>query len=194
MKEALKTEIPPQEQEGLPGSEQEMTPKPIYDYPEKKGSGKMNGKVALITGGDSGIGKAVAVLFAKEGADIAIVYLSEHEDANETKSSIEKYGRKCLLIAGDVSQENFCEEAVRKTIDEYKKLDVLVNNAAMQVEAKSLEELKTENLVKTFETNIFSMFWITKYALPMLILRQTCRVADLLLILLHYIKQHLVLG
>lgn len=166
MKEELKKEIPPQEQEGLPGSEQEMTPRPIYDYPEKKGSGKLKDKVAFITGGDSGIGKAVGILFAKEGADIAIAYLNEHEDANETKSVIEKYGRKCLLIPGDVSQEAFCEEAIKKTIDEYNKLDILVNNAAMQVEAKTLEELKTENLVKTFETNIFSMFWITKYALP----------------------------
>lgn len=157
-------EIPPQEQE-LPGSDQEMNPKPIYDYPEKKGSGKLDGKVALITGADSGIGKAVAILFAKEGADVAVVYLNEHEDANETKTVIEEYGKKCLLIPGDISKEDFCKDAVEKTVKEFGKLDVLVNNAAMQVEAKTLEELKTENLIKTFETNIFSVFWVTKYAL-----------------------------
>ncbi len=165
MKEDLKKEIPPQEQPNLPGTEQEMDPKPVYDYPEKKGSGKLNDRVAFISGGDSGIGKAVAILFAKEGAHIAIAYLNEHEDANDTKSIIEKYGRKCLLISGDVSKEDFCKDAIKKTIDEYGKLDVLVNNAAMQVTAETLEDLKTENLIKTFETNIFSMFWITKYAL-----------------------------
>lgn len=162
--EVMPKEIPPQEQE-LPGSDQEMNPKPIYDYPEKKGSGKLDGKVALITGADSGIGKAVAILFAKEGADVAVVYLNEHEDANETKTVIEEYGKKCLLIPGDISKEDFCKDAVEKTVKEFGKLDVLVNNAAMQVEAKTLEELKTENLIKTFETNIFSVFWVTKYAL-----------------------------
>lgn len=167
MKKALKKNIPPQSQK-LPGSEKKMKPQPVFDYPEVKGSGKMKGKVALITGGDSGIGKAVAILFAKEGADIAIAYLSEHEDAKDTKNIIESYGQQCLLIPGDVSKENFCRKVVQKTINEYGKLTTLVNNAATQVEAETLEEVKTENLIKTFETNIFSMFWITKYALPYL--------------------------
>lgn len=167
MKKVLPKKIPQQSQE-LPGSEKKMKPQPVFDYPEVKGSGKMKDKVALITGGDSGIGKAVAVLFAKEGADIAISYLSEHEDAKDTKKIVEHYGRRCLLIPGDVSKETFCKKAIQKTIDTYGKLTTLVNNAATQVESETLEDLKTENLVKTFETNIFSMFWITKYALPYL--------------------------
>ena len=167
MKKALTKKIPPQSQK-LPGSEKKMKPQPVYDYPEVKSSGKMKGKVALITGGDSGIGKAVAILFAKEGADIAIAYLSEHEDAKETKSIVEQYGQQCLLIPGDVSKESFCKKAVLKTIDTFSKLTTLVNNAAMQVEAETLEVLETKNLIKTFETNIFSMFWVTKYALPYL--------------------------
>jgi len=167
MKKVLNKKIPPQSQK-LPGSEKKMKPQPVYDYPEVKGSGKMKGKIALITGGDSGIGRAVAVLFAKEGANIAISYLNEHEDAKITKSAVEQYGQQCLLMAGDVSKENFCKKLVQKTIDKYGGLTTLVNNAAMQVEAETLEELKTGNLVKTFQTNIFSMFWITKYALPYL--------------------------
>jgi NAD(P)-dependent dehydrogenase (short-subunit alcohol dehydrogenase family) len=165
--EELKQEPQRQKQE-LPGSEQEMTPKPITDDPSRQGCGKLTGKTAIITGGDSGIGKAVAILFAKEGADVAIVYLSETEDANETKELVEKYKRKCLLVEGDLSKEHFCKEAIQRTIDEFGKLDIVVNNAAMQIPADTLEELQTENLIKTFETNIFSMFWITKYALPYL--------------------------
>lgn len=167
MKKVVNKKILPQIQK-LPGSEKKMKPQPVYDYPEVKGSAKMKGKVALITGGDSGIGRAVAVLFAKEGADIAISYLSEHEDAKETKTVIEQYGQQCLLIAGDVSKEGFCKKIVQKTIGRFGKLTTLVNNAAMQVEAATLEALKTKNLIKTFEANIFSMFWITKYALPYL--------------------------
>jgi NAD(P)-dependent dehydrogenase (short-subunit alcohol dehydrogenase family) len=167
MKKILNKKIPPQSQ-ALPGSEKKMKPQPVFDYPEIKGSGKMKGKVALITGGDSGIGKAVAILFAKEGADIAISYLSEHQDAKETKRIIEQYGQQCLLIPGDVSKETVCKKVIQNTIDAYGKLTTVVNNAAMQVEAETLEDLETENLVKTFETNIFSMFWITRYALPYL--------------------------
>ena len=122
-------------------------------------------KVALITGGDSGIGKAVAILFAREGAKVAIVYLEEHEDASETKEIVEKYGGTLLQIPGDISKEEFCKAAVQKTVDEFGKLDILVNNAAQQVVAKSLEELETKNLIHTFEVNIFSMFWLTKAAL-----------------------------
>jgi NAD(P)-dependent dehydrogenase (short-subunit alcohol dehydrogenase family) len=155
----------PQSQE-LPGDEHKMQPQPVYDNPKAKGCGKLRDKVALITGGDSGIGRAVAVLFAKEGADIAFVYLNEHEDANQTKESVEKYGRKCLAIAGDVSTEEFCYAAVEKTVNEYGRLDILVNNAAMQVESKSLLDITTDQLTKTFATNIYSYFWFTKAALP----------------------------
>ncbi len=159
--------MPKQAQSSLPGSEKDMNPKPVVDYPDKKGSGKLEGKAALITGGDSGIGKAVAILFAKEGADVAIVYLKEEqEDAEDTKKIVEEtYGRKCLLLPGDVSKEEFCKKAIDKTVQAYGKLDILVNNAAQQVEAKSLEELETKNLIHTFEVNIFSMFWMCKYAL-----------------------------
>ena len=163
--EKLNIDPPPQKQT-LPGSEKEMQPEPVSDYPDKPGCGKLKNKVAVITGGDSGIGKAVAILFAKEGADIAIVYLSETEDAKDTKNVVENtYGKKCLMIEGDVSKEDFCKDAVQQTIDAYGKLDILVNNAAQQIVAKSLEEIKTENLVHTFEVNIFSQFWMSKYAL-----------------------------
>lgn len=159
--------VPPQQQGGLPGKEKDMNPKPIVDNPEVKGSGKLKDKVALITGGDSGIGKAVAILFAKESADVAIVFLpQEKDDAEDTKKIVEEtYHRKCLLLPGDVSKEAFCKEAVENTVKEYGKLDILVNNASQQVEAKSLEELETKNLVHTFEVNIFGMFWMAKYAL-----------------------------
>ncbi len=145
-----------------------MNPKPIVDNPDRKGSGQLLDKVAIITGGDSGIGKAVAVLFAKEGADVAIVYLpEEEEDARDTQEMVEKkYGRKCLLQPGDISQEAFCKSVIDNTIQTFGKLDILVNNASQQVVAKSLEELETKNLVHTFEVNIFSMFWMCKYALP----------------------------
>src|SRR5690349_21523259 len=148
-----------------PGKESKMEPQPDFQ-PEYPGSGRLRNKIALITGGDSGIGRAVAVLFAKEGADIAIVYLNEHDDANETKINVEKYGRKCLLIATDISKENNCRKAIDKTISAYKKLDVLVNNAALHWAAEKFEDISTEQLLATFSTNIFSYFWMTKYALP----------------------------
>lgn len=148
-----------------PGKESKMEPRPDFQ-PEYPGSGRLRNKIALITGGDSGIGRAVAVLFAKEGADIAIVYLNEHDDANETKINVEKYGRKCLLIATDISKENNCRKAIDKTISAYKKLDVLVNNAALHWAAEKFEDISTEQLLATFSTNIFSYFWMTKYALP----------------------------
>ena len=137
------------------------------DFSERKGSDKLKGKVALITGGDSGIGKAVAILFAKEGADIAIAYLNEHTDAKDTKVIIEdRYNRKCLLIPGDLSKESHCKTVIKKMASEYKRIDILVNNAALHYENKSLADLTTKELTKTFGTNIFSYFWLTREALP----------------------------
>ncbi len=155
----------PQRQQ-RPGSELEMQPQPVADNAQVKGSGKLAGKKAFITGGDSGIGRAVAILFAKEGADVAIVYYNEHEDAQDTQQHIQQYGRKCLLIPGDLTKEKFCISAVTKTVKQFGKIDVLVNNAAIHYESKSLQDISTDQLLKTFQTNIFSMFWITKVALP----------------------------
>ena len=150
-----------------PGVEYKLKPLPETDPLQKEGTAKLKSKVAFITGGDSGIGKAVALLYAKEGADIVIVYLSEHTDAKTTAAEInELYGRKCLLIAGDISKERFCISAVKKAVDKFGKIDILVNNAAIHYECKNIQEITTENLVKTFSTNIFSMFWIVKAALP----------------------------
>lgn len=162
---ASKQTVPPQKQQ-LPGSEQQMDPKPVTDDPSYRPSGKLEGKVALITGGDSGIGKAVAILFAKEGAKVAIVYLEEHEDAEDTRQLIEKYGSKALLLPGDITDNRFCEDVISKTVDTFGQLDILVNNAAEQHTAKGLEELKLEDLHRTFATNIFSMFYLSKAALP----------------------------
>lgn len=148
-----------------PGKESEMRPLPVDDDKAVRGSGKLNGKVALITGGDSGIGRAVAILFAKEGADIAIAYLSEDDDAKQTKLAVEEYGKKCLLISGDLSKERHCIAAVEKTYKTYKKMDILVNNCALHYEQKELQDISTEQLLKTFQTNIFSFFWVTKHAL-----------------------------
>lgn len=156
----------PQHQQ-RPGIEKKLTPQPIFDYPDKKGTNKLHGKIALITGADSGIGKAVAVLFAKEGADIAIAYLNEHKDARDTAWIIQKkYNKKCLLIPGDLSSEKHCKTVIKKVVKEYKRIDLLVNNAALHYENKSLEDLTTRELLKTFGTNIFSFFWLTREALP----------------------------
>ena len=153
------------QQQKPPGKELKMEPQPVSDKPEQQGNGRLQDKVALITGGDSGIGKAVAILFAKEGANVAISYLNEDEDAKDTKRQVENYGGSCLLLPGDVSKEKNCASIVNKTIKKFGRIDILVNNAATQIEAETLEDVKTEDLVKTFETNIFSMFWITKAAL-----------------------------
>ncbi|MEI2581217.1 SDR family oxidoreductase [Scytonema sp. PRP1] len=155
---------PPQTQEA-PGVESQMTPKPKADDPQYKGSDKLKDKVALITGADSGIGRAVAIAFAKEGANVAILYLSEHDDAKETKHLVESLGRRAVTIAGDVGDETFCQQAVQQTVDEFGKLDILVNNAAEQHPKKSIEEISKEQLERTFRTNIFSMFFLTKAAL-----------------------------
>lgn len=158
--------VPAQKQDKQPGIEALMNPRPIFEDPQCKGSDKLKDKVALITGGDSGIGKAVAVAYAKEGADIAIVYFDEHQDAEETKKIIEQKGRKCILIPGDVADENFCNLAVQKTIEAFKKIDILVNNAAAQYPQNSIEDITAAQLEKTFRTNIFSMFFLTKAAMP----------------------------
>lgn len=162
------TQQPPQHQDQQPGRESEMTPRPQADDPQYKGSGKLQGKVALITGGDSGIGRAVAIAYAKEGADVAIGYLNEHEDAKETQNKVQELGRKCLPIAGDIGDESFCKQAVQQVIDTFGHLDILVNNAAEQHPQESIEDITAEQLERTFRTNIFSMFYLTKAAMPYL--------------------------
>jgi NAD(P)-dependent dehydrogenase (short-subunit alcohol dehydrogenase family) len=158
--------FPEQEQE-RPGIEAKMTPRPRYSAPAYRGSGKLEGKVALITGGDSGIGRAVAVLYAREGADVAIVYLPvEQRDAEETKRAVEKEGRRCVLIPGDVTSREFCDAAVARTVQELGGLDVLVNNAAYQQHQLSLADITDEQLEKTFRTNIFAYFYMARAALP----------------------------
>lgn len=155
---------PPQEQE-LPGVESKMQPRPKAEDAQYRGSGKLQDKVALITGGDSGIGRAVAIAFAKEGADVAFVYLKEHSDAEETKNRVEEHGRRALSIAGDITDEGFCQRVVQQTVDEFGKLDILINNAAEQHPQNSIEDITPEQLERTFRTNIFSMFYLTKAAI-----------------------------
>jgi len=158
--------LPPQHQP-KPGLEKDMTPRPQYKAPEYRGSEKLQGKVALITGGDSGIGRSVAVLYAKEGADIAIVYLPEEQpDAEETKQAVEAEGCRCLLIPGDVSKSDFCQTAIEKTVNKFGKLDILVNNAAFQMTHENITELSSEEFDYTFKTNIYAMFYLCKAALP----------------------------
>jgi NAD(P)-dependent dehydrogenase (short-subunit alcohol dehydrogenase family) len=157
--------MPAQVQEHQPGREGPMHPAPDY-APRYPGSGRLAGKVALITGGDSGIGRAVAVLFAREGADIGILYLEEHEDAEATRRAVEGEGRNCLLVAGDVADESVCRQAVERVLDAYGRLDILVNNAAEQHSVGGLEELSTEQLERTVKTNLFGYFFMTKAALP----------------------------
>ncbi|MGD1899905.1 MAG: SDR family oxidoreductase [Phormidesmis sp.] len=159
-------QIPAQAQDKQPAHESEMTPAPIYDRDSYKGSEKLKGKVALITGGDSGIGRSVAALYAKEGADVAISYLDEHEDAQKTKSEVEARGQKCLLLPGDISNETFCQEVVQKTVDEFGKLDILVSNAAEQYLEDDWENIDATRLGSIFSTNVFPMFYFTKAALP----------------------------
>lgn len=159
-------EFPPQKQEKQPGTRGEMEPKPrtVGDY--YKPAGKLRGKVALVTGGDSGIGRSAAIFFAKEGADVCIVYLDEHEDARDTQRLIKEQGRRCLLVAGDVGREELCLDAVKQTVETLGRLDVLVNNAGVQHPREKLEDISAEQLERTFRTNIFAMFFMTKAALP----------------------------
>ena len=158
--------FPKQAQKEQPGHTEEMHPQPIEVDENYKGSGKLKGKTAIITGGDSGIGRSVSLYFAKEGADVAIVYLNEHEDANKTKDMVANEGVRCMLLAGDVGDSSFCREIVDQVKSEFGKIDILVNNAAEQHVQESLLDISDEQLEKTFRTNIFSMFYLTKAVLP----------------------------
>ena len=160
-----KKQRPPQAQNRQPGIEAEMKPKPRAEDPRYRGSGKLQNRVALITGGDSGIGRAVSIAFAKEGADVAIIYFDEHQDAQETKRQVEEEGCRCITISGDVSREDFCQEAVKRTLQEFHRLDILVNNAAVQYPKESIEEISSDQLDHTFRTNIYSQFFMVKAAL-----------------------------
>jgi len=155
----------PAQHQKKPGHEHELDPRPRYEAPDYQGSGKLQDKVAIVTGGDSGIGRAVAVLFAREGADVAIVYLNEHEDAEETRAAIAKEGRRCLLIPGDVKDAAFCDGAVAATVHALGQLDILVNNAAFQMHAEKLEDLTDEHLQETLQTNIAGYFHMARAAL-----------------------------
>jgi NAD(P)-dependent dehydrogenase (short-subunit alcohol dehydrogenase family) len=157
--------VPEVHEDQLPGSEAKLEPKPDW-HPRYPGSGRLKGKVALVTGADSGIGRAVAALFAREGADVAIVYLCEHEDAEKSKQIVEDEGRRAIAMAGDIGSRDFCHEAVRKTIDAFGKLDVLVNNAGEQHPDKDVRDITEEQLRRTFQTNIFGMFFMTQAARP----------------------------
>ncbi|MCY9664184.1 SDR family oxidoreductase [Paenibacillus alginolyticus] len=156
---------PAQHQNQQPGIELLMTPRPVFDNPNYKGSGKLKDKVALITGGDSGQGRAIAVAYAKEGADVVIVYLNEHADAEDTKQFVEQKGRQCLSIAGDIGNEAFCKQVVEQTVKQFGKLDILVNNAAEQHVQNSLGDITSEQMEQTFRTNFFSVFFLSKAAL-----------------------------
>lgn len=155
----------PQTQERQPGREYKMNPEPEFE-PFYEGVGKFRDQVILISGGDSGIGKAVSLAFANEGGNVAIIYKEEDKDALETKKLIEEYGGKCLLIRGDIGEKDFCKEAVQRTIDEFGRLDILVNNAAEQHVEEEFEKIKEEQLLQTFKTNIYSYFFLTQEALP----------------------------
>lgn len=158
--------FPPQHQEQQPGIESKMIPQPVFDRPDHVGSGKLQHKVAIVTGGDSGIGRAVSVAFAKEGADVVIVYLNEHGDAQEAKRRVEEQGRRCHVIAGDVGEEPFCQQVVEECLREFGRLDLLVNNAAEQHVQSGLEKISAAQMERTFRTNFFGAFYLTRAALP----------------------------
>ena len=148
--------FPPQHQNHQPGTEGEMHPSPISVDNRYRGSEKLKDKVAVITGGDSGIGKSVSIYFAKEGADVVIVYFNEDQDATKTKQLVEKEGRKCMLLAGDIGNEDFCKSVIEQTLSKFGKIDILVNNAAEQHPQKSIIDITAQQLERTFRTNIFS--------------------------------------
>ncbi len=160
--------MPPQSQNTQPGLEYKMQPKPEYIREGYKGSEKLKGKVALISGGDSGIGRAVSVHFAREGADVAIIYLNEDKDAELTQKLVEEAGRKCLLIKGDIQKEAFCKSAVKKTVDKLGKLDILVNNAAVHYPKEDIQAIASKDFLKTFQTNVFGFFYCSQAALEYL--------------------------
>jgi NAD(P)-dependent dehydrogenase (short-subunit alcohol dehydrogenase family) len=160
-----KKQRPRQTQARQPGLETEMKPRPVSDRPEKP-EGRLAGKVALITGGDSGIGRAVAIAFAQEGADVVVGYLDEHKDAHETRERVEELGRRCVLFAGDIGRTAVCRRIVDTAVREFGRLDIVVNNAAEQHPKKSLAQISDEQLLKTFRTNVFSFFYVTRAALP----------------------------
>ncbi len=162
----FKVQFPPQRQTQQPGFEYLMYPRPIFDNPNYKASGKLKGKVAIITGGDSGLGRSIAIYFAKEGAKVVIPYYNEHEDANFTKNYIERLGGECLLLPGDIKNRQFCKEIVKKTIAKFNKIDILVNNAGVQFQQKELTDISDEQFDYTMRTNIYSMFYLTKASLP----------------------------
>lgn len=159
---------PPQHQEKQPGIELDMTPRPAYEGEKTDVFSKLAGKTAIITGGDSGIGRAVAVLFARHGANVAIAYLDEHEDAKETQWKVEAEGQQCLLLSGDLGHEQHCINIVNETVAKFGRLDIVVNNAAVQYPQETLQDISAEQLEKTFRTNIFAYFYLTKAALPFL--------------------------
>jgi NAD(P)-dependent dehydrogenase (short-subunit alcohol dehydrogenase family) len=161
-----KTTFPPQHQDQQPGVESQMNPVPVSEDSRYKPASKLKDKVAIITGGDSGIGRTVAIAFAKEGADVAIVYLNEHGDAEETHRQVEEEGRKCLHVAGDLGDENFCKQFVEQAAKQFGRLDILVNNCAEQHPQQSIADITAEQLERTFRTNIFSYFYMVKAALP----------------------------
>jgi NAD(P)-dependent dehydrogenase (short-subunit alcohol dehydrogenase family) len=156
----------PKQHQSKPGIEARLDPAPMYDAPFYRGSGKLDGAAAIVTGGDSGIGRSVAVLFAREGADVAIIYLSEDDDAKETRTAVEAEGRRCLLISGDVSDEAFCRQAVDETVAAFGKVDILVNNAAFQLHVDDFADLSTDHFDRTVKTNLYGLFHMSKAAVP----------------------------
>lgn len=158
--------FPPQQQKQQPGIEAQMAPRPQIEGKNYRAAGKLQGKVALITGGDSGIGAAAAIAFAKEGADVAIVYLREQQDADHVRQLVAQQGRRCECFAGDVGDEAFCRQAVNDTVAKFGRLDIVVNNAAEQHSASTIEDISSEQFERTFRTNIFAYFYLTKAAMP----------------------------
>jgi NAD(P)-dependent dehydrogenase (short-subunit alcohol dehydrogenase family) len=156
---------PAQKQHRRPGLESKMRPKPVASDRRYKAAGKLSGKVALITGGDSGIGRAVAVAFAKEGANVAISYLNEHDDARATQQMVKRHGRRCVLIPGDIAFESVCRDTVERTVKELGRLDCLINNAAEQHPQDDITKIDREQLERTFQTNVYAMFFLTKAAM-----------------------------
>ncbi|WP_438444412.1 SDR family oxidoreductase [Gorillibacterium sp. sgz5001074] len=164
--EDVPVEFPPQYQPGQPGLEYLMQPRPVSEPPGRRESGRLKNKVAIITGGDSGIGRAIAYLFAREGADIAVVYLNEHADALETQERIRQWGRSCLTIAGDIGDEQFCRQAVELTLSRFGRIDILINNAGELTYQPDIANLSAESLERMFKTNVFSCFYFVKAVLP----------------------------